>query len=743
MKIEISKESLLNRTALFCLLFLFLQSSLSAADWSVTQEQFVMVPLSHRPNPLWFWNNARVEKTELESQMTAFRDQCGYGGLSILPFGENFRPEYLSEEYFTLYRAALEKAKELGMTLWLYDEYGFPSGGAGLINGDGKGRFMEKYPYETIKRLDKEEYTVKPGSKFQCTVPDGLLMAAVAMDTLTFERIDLEKNISGKELSWNVPEGKWKVMFFLCREDEGIVDYLDPEAAKHFINLTHDQYYKRFAPYFGNTLVGTFFDEPTLYRAAGRCWTPKFNEKFRRKYGFSPALYYPALWYNIGEATEEARNYLYGFRAELYAAGFTKEVNDWSARHNLKATGHQDNEEIINAVGTSADLMKCFKYLEIPGIDKIGGDRPAELFYKVVSGSAYNWDHSLVMSETYGAMGDIDWNEIFSIAMDQYAKGINLLIPHAVWYDTVQVTFRPELSHRHRQYADSLKAFTDYLTRLNILMQNDGRFVADVAMLYPVNTMQSGHYFDGPYSPYEGSVKIPELDYVEVSRLMFDEMGVDFLFLHPEVMEERCKVEKDKIKLQNKTQYGDYSVLILPACRTISLDNLKKAYKFYQQGGKLIFTTKLPEKATKEKDNKQVKEIIAGLFPEGATQHFRFGVQAGNKKGGKVLFIEKPTEENLQLAFSVIGYDGGVLFESPQKLRNIHKIVNGKNVWFFANPTPESVNAAVTLKESVKVGKWNPHNGEVTHGYPVQNKNGRTALDVTLAPYQSVFFVEE
>jgi hypothetical protein len=45
------------------------------------------------------------------------------------------------------------------------------------------------------------------------------------------------------------------------------------------------------------------------------------------------------------------------------------------------------------------------------------------------------------MSETYGAMpdfdkpGDLTWDDIWSIAMDQYSKGINMLIPHAVWYD--------------------------------------------------------------------------------------------------------------------------------------------------------------------------------------------------------------------------------------------------------------------------------------------------------------------
>ena len=30
--------------------------------------------------------------------------------------------------------------------------------------------------------------------------------------------------------------------------------------------------------------------------------------------------------------------------------------------------------------------------------------------------------------------------------MDQFAKGVNLMVPHAVWYRTNAITFPPELS---------------------------------------------------------------------------------------------------------------------------------------------------------------------------------------------------------------------------------------------------------------------------------------------------------
>jgi hypothetical protein len=54
---------------------------------------FRTVPVGVRPNPLWFWNDTRVEPEELKRQMAGYKE-AGYGGLSILPFGKNFKPEY-------------------------------------------------------------------------------------------------------------------------------------------------------------------------------------------------------------------------------------------------------------------------------------------------------------------------------------------------------------------------------------------------------------------------------------------------------------------------------------------------------------------------------------------------------------------------------------------------------------------------------------------------------------------------
>ena len=708
------------------LFFIFFScGSANEKQWEKTRKDFVEMPLPVRPNPLWFWNNAEVMKDELSRQISLYKKD-GYGGLSILPFGNNFKPEYLSDSYFDMYRSCVEETHKSGLTLWIYDEYGFPSGTAGDVNGDGFGRFKHKYPAHTNKRLDKVEFIYSTAGHFEADLPDGKIMAIVAMDTITYDCLNLLEFTTESKLSWNVPEGNWKIMIFTCVDaGNSIVDYMSQEAVNLYIGMTHDEYYKRFSSYFGNTIIGTFFDEPTLYYAQGRSWTPDFNEKFEKKYGFNPALYYPALWYSIGPKTEEARNYLFGFRSELYAEGYTKQVNDWSKKHGILATGHQDNEEIVNAVGTSGDLMKCFKFLDVPGIDKIGGGRPTEKFYKIVSSAAHNWDHSLVMSETYGAMGNISWNTIFGIAMDQYVKGINILIPHAVWYNDKNVTFLPELSSRNPLYADSLNVFTDYLARLNSIMQNNGRWIGDIAILYPINTMQSGHYMDGPLSYYQGGVKQPLLDYADVGVTVSDSLCNDFMFLHPEVLDEQCSVFGGKLLLNNQVQYNSFSTLIIPGSSTMSLSNLKKIKEFVNAGGYVIFTTLLPRKATIQKDDKELNEIIKGLLD--------------NKNA---TFVELPTFQNLRSAFEKNSTGYSLRFNKG-RVKNIHKIYQEKNIWFFANPDQESKDIEIELSGKYELTSWDPHTGATDVPLSTSYKNGKTIISFQIDAVKSMFVIEK
>ena len=732
---------------------------------SQTPAEFKSPTNRYRPKPLWFWNNTTVTRKGIDTQLKALKEQAGYGGVSILPFGAKFGPKYLSPEYFDLYEYTAGKAEALGMQLSLYDEYGFPSGSGGAIGGDDIPRFLNRYPSLAMKRLDKIEEEVDGGTVYHKPASAaGKLMAVVAMDTATKERIDLTDKITEGVIVWKVPEGRWKIMQFVCVNDgDPNMDYLSKDAARAYVTMTHEQYYKRFPQYFGTTITETFFDEPTLYRAKGRVWTPSFNDEYRARYGSSPALYYPALWYDIGPETEAARNALFTLRSDLYAEAYPLTISRWSAAHGTLATGHQDNEEVENPVGTSGDLMKCFRYLDIPGIDKIGtwAERPTERFYKIVSSAAYNWDHSLVMSETYGAMGNLPWDSLYSIAMDQFAKGINVLIPHAAWYDDDNVTFLPELSSRNPLYADGLYDFNTFLGRMHTILQNEDRFVAEIAVLYPIHTMQGDHRFDGPLDPYRGGVEIPYLDYVQLGQMLTDGLGRDFEWLHPEVLADRCTVGKrGTLDLSGTKQYNSFRTLIIPASKTISVSTLNQAAALYEAGGKVIFTSQLPTRSAEAGADDWVVTLMGELLPQAAQGVYR----NRNKNGGEVLFIEHPDLQTLSLALQRtepydvegIGYTPAMALAGGKAnpglkggavpLRYIHKERNGKSIFYFANLSDEPFDKEIALRGKKRFELWNPHTGEtypVAAHYDKKGKENITLLRLTLPRLKSLFLVEK
>ena len=719
---------------------------------SFSEEEFAAPPIQYRPIPLWFWNNTAVDIEGVTSQLHGMVEKDGYGGCAIIPFGRNFRPEYLSDGYMRIYAAAVAAADSLGAKMSLYDEYGFPSGSMGFSNADGVPRFKDAHPENTIRRLDKFEKAVGCGETVEIALDtllntfrypspveavstlDGTLMAAAAYDAESRSSIGIRDCICDGKLTWTAPDhGDWTVMVFKCFEDgKPRVNYLDPEAAELFIRDVHERYHSLFGDRFGTVITSTFFDEPTMYYAQGRMWTERFNDEFRARCGMESDAFYPALWYDIGESTSAVRNMMYGVHSALYAEGFTKTIAEWAESHGIASTGHQDQEEIANTTGVSGDLMLHGRYMTVPGIDKIGGDRPAELFYKVVSSSAANWDKTEVMSETFGAMGNIPVEEMYRIAIEQYTKGITNLIPHAVWYDDTDVTFLPELSWRNPLYSGELPAFNAFLSRLRYVLARPGRHVADIAMLYPVQTQYAGHTFDGELGPIRGSVKVEGTDYPEVSRILTDELGKDFTYIHPSVLDDRCRVSGGRLHMTNRVNSEHFSAIILPGVRAISLSNLRKVEDAWKHGVKVIFTTQLPcESADYGVDNAVIAETVSRMLRD----------SRGHRSA---IFVQDPTPESLGAALA--GMDADISFISDKEPFNyIHKVIatdDGEtDVFLIGNIDDQSRSQEICLRGGYSsVRLLDPHSGRCSDVRTLRS-GGKTDFTLELQPSASVIIL--
>ncbi len=844
---------------------------------------FANPPLSMKSRPLWFWNKPLSREQTLKVMKAS--KEAGYYGLGILP-SYGMTPEYMTPEFLAQYKMAIEIADSLGMKMCLYDEFYFPSGSAG-------GNLVKKYPEALSKRLDMETNDVTGPKTFTHVLPAGVFMGAVGMEKESKKRIDLSAFAGIEKLTANLPAGEWNVMIFTIVADSSSdrkhCDYLSPEAVGKFINLTYDKYYETFPEQFGTTIDIAFYDEPCLRWVDGaRTWTGEFNNKFKARYGYSPVLYYPSLWFDIGPETEAARNALLGFRAELYAEGFPKTINDWCRAHKIRLTGHVDQEEIVNPVATCGDLMKAFKYQDIPAVDEIFHYGRSSAIYKVISSSAYNYDKPIMATECYGAMGKMSEKILYQEAMDQFAKGISLMEPHAVWY-TDAVDIQPELSPSGKKFGPLLPAYNEYIGRLQTMLQG-GRHVADIAVLYPIASLQGSYHF-GPGDPGMGGIIPGEADYQDIGEMLSLNIRRDFTYIHPEILDERCSIKGDEIQLINKVNQENFKIIMIPGSKTIQLSNLQKIKKFYDQGGKVIATSMLPDQAAEKDKGEEVKSIIKEMFGadaydtpgligvtassswntggfipayaiDGKTETswkpsqgnfrgdwvvIRLGqerkdlrikitngdekpftcdvvwrkalgqekairenivisgvkgmksetiVESGpiepyqeilicqdsgavnkmniaeiemldsqnhnilqdlkaytlhtNSKGGKAWFIPAPNPTVLKTVLDDTGITWDVRFDQDiavtgGNLAYIHKVLSGRNIWFFANSSDNKIDVPVFLSGDHKPQIWDPNNGKMSGCEAVaETRSGKkfTRINLKLDPVKSVFLVD-
>jgi hypothetical protein len=354
----------------------------------------------------------------------------------------------------------------------------------------------------------------------------------------------------------------------------------------------------------------------------------------------------------------------------------------------------------------------------------------------------------VVMCECYGAIKDMPVANLYKEAMDQFAKGINLFVPHAVWYDAEHILFPPELSYRSPLYGPELPAYNRYMGRLQRILQH-GEHVADIGVLYPIATLQAGYRF-GVGKPYTGGIIPAEADYMAVGdRLMLD-VRHDFTFVHPAVLDERCTVEDAVIRLAKTRQR--YRVFILPGSTTMALSTLRKIKTFYDRGGQIIATTRLPVHSAEFGQDAAVQQIVREMFGEEATNLAAKPTQftkRANAAGGTACFTVAPTTAVLRaMVADALPVPDVAWEQSPAvgggNLSYIHKVLDGRDVFFFGNSSDTPVATPVRLRGRMQLEWWDPHTGKISSAeYTPATDHGQavTRVKLTLPPVRSCFLV--
>lgn len=611
--------------------------------------------------PFWSWND-KLEKQELENQIEQMSNH-GIEGFFMHARG-GLKTDYLSEEWFEMTEACLDKADELNMQAWAYDENGWPSGFAnGLVPELGI-----EYQQKSL------QFLIYEGAE----IPIENIIALFEKKDAGFERTErLEKGV---------------YMFYYTVNPY----YIDPfyrETTVKFLEFTHEKYYERFGKRFGTSLKGFFTDEPQFRKSP---WSYVFPEEFEKTYGYDLISRLPLLFFEE-DGYETVRNDYQSLVARLFQENFIKQMYDWCTAHHCKLTGHMMNENNLRSQMESTNgAMPCYEYFHEPGMDHLGRCIASPVQPKQL-GSVARQLNRKTLTETFALCGwDVSLNELKWIAQWQYVNGVTSLCPHLEGYSLRGARKRdypPSLFTQLPWFDEIYPDFADYFTFLGALLDS-GNETAPLLVIHPIH---SAYLLQNPVNP-----EILD-EYSNAFDALAEELNDQHILHHygdETIMAHYGKLLQRGAKPSVQIGQCEYEAVLLPDIKNLTTNTVNLLTEFAKSGGRIYAVGGLPEfengRRTKEigklcayvrqcKDLSEVKSAFSACEPVWVSG---CGAKEGNihltmremSEGKKLLYLinkekaEQSVTLEIQGSFSVYLLD--VLEETEERLSTV--IENGK-----------------------------------------------------------------
>lgn len=527
-------------------------------------EELKNPPGRYRAVPLWSWND-KLEKAELERQLEEMQ-KAGIGGFFMHARG-GLKTPYMSEEWMEAVRTCLLKSRELGLSPWLYDENGWPSGFAGgAVPAKGLAYQQKQLAYELAPFAQPDERTIAWYAKAE----------------------------GGYALLPNGCRGEGADLRLYYEVNPYYIDSLSVQAVRAFLNETHERYWERFGAEFGGEVPGIFTDEPQFARG----WIPwsfELEEEFRSRHGWELKEALPDLFFDTADPYK-ARYAFWETVTAMFVTAYAKQIGDWCGERGWSSVGHVvDEQELTNQVTSVGDPMAFYEHLQVPGCDWLGrftGEDP--VVPKQVSSAARQLGRKQAITESFGCSG---WNASFGdlkrIAEWQFVHGINLLCPHLEGYSLRGLRKRdypPSLFYQQPWWED-YRAFNDYMARLSMLL-SEGARQAEALLLHPVRSawvLQHGTD-KSAIAPYHES-------FARLSRWLCQSF-LEHDYGSESLIEGHGRVEGGRFIIGEAA----YRAVVIPPSVTLSRSTFRLLEQFAAEGGRIVafapYPTRIDGKAS-------------------------------------------------------------------------------------------------------------------------------------------------
>ena len=385
--------------------------------------------------PFWFWNGNLTE-TEITRQIDLIED-IGINEV-IIHARSGLKQEYLSDEWFYFVGFTLNELKKRDMRAWIYDEFDWPSGRAnGKVLTENPNLRAKNLKIKIIENNRINLTEIKTNKNMIYTILDisNNDINVINKDNCIIDYCIFSEN-SEKIAIFYKDFGSYVTEF----SNEPYIDVLDSEATDLFIELTYEEYFKRFPEYFGTTIMGFFTDEPGLYGAVEEynaiTWTDNFDEIFyeQKGYNLSENLYY--IWEDSGEISEKTKIDYFEVLTYTYSKNYFEKLHNWTQKHGVLLTGHIMGEENLwETVIYEGDFFTHQQYFDIYGTDDIFYFNNEKIHPILLDSLKKLYGNRPALTEAFAGYGDnLNIQKVNETSAWLLDNDVNIIVPHAFFY---------------------------------------------------------------------------------------------------------------------------------------------------------------------------------------------------------------------------------------------------------------------------------------------------------------------
>jgi hypothetical protein len=765
------------------LLFVFNKNSMGDEFIDKHITNFQNPPVDCRPHTYWWWPGNAVTKEGITWELEQMKDK-GLGGVLVTSAApevyEKGNIPFLSKEYLKMLRHTVDEAKRLDMEVninfgvgWVFGGYWVPPEDRAQslvpvsIDLAGPTLFTSELPKYAKAADRRNELMIK-------NIPDidklvAVIVAKVENNVLVRSTaLDLTATIKDNRLSWQVPNGNWRLMVFWLKptgqitnyvKDTSVrhycVDHFSKKAVQNYTNFLGGKYFDAVGDEFGKTVEAVHCDSWELANLPkGIYWSDSLMIKFREMMGYDLATYLPAIWWEMGDISSKVRYDVNEFLHETGLETHFKTFLDWCTAHGVKGS--------MEPIGFPMDIIKGAGMAHLPFNEVTPGEKDGVPWFdtrinvkKYVTSGAHIYNRNVVGVEAYTF---IHWEryratlEELKISSDGFLRsGANKFYNHGYSYSPERgpspsrsIPFAARISHPNIWWK-YYPLLADYVARCSYLLRQ-GEFAPDIALYSPLANQWT-------LNALNARKWTREFFWGDLGKFLIAN-GYDFDLLNDEALQKLAIIKDCKIKIGNL----EYKILIVPNIHSLPLESLKFMQKYIKAGGVVIALESLPKNSVGfdnyiQKDD-MVKSISKEIFPQTS------GSRAKNYGQGFSYFQKLVINRQEVLEWKSSALDPFVNtlrkhcppdfsidfmkegLRENNGLSFLHRKSEKMDIYFVSNIQDRAINFPVTFRIQNKIPwQWNPYNGKIAPIWNYDKTEQGTKIPLALSSYESTFIV--